>query len=279
LIFEVRDLWPESAVELGELSHPAAISWAKKLEGACYARARKIIVVTNGILNRLVQRSIQNDKLILIPNGANTTMFVFKSDKRATTRKELGLEGKFIAVYAGIFGLAQHLETIVETARILKDNRKIYFILIGDGPQKKIINTLIQHYSLPNLCVLPEQPRELIPGYLSAADVSIIPLKKAEIFKGALPSKIFDAWSCSLPVLISIDGEARDLVDRINAGRYVDPENPEKMAEALVEMSNHKDEIEEMGRNGRTYVEQYHSRQALAKKLIEELAKIIDKNG
>ena len=110
----------------------------------------------------------------------------------------------------------------------------IHILMIGDGPKKAEIQSLAASYNLPNLTLLPEKPREIIPDYLSAADVALIPLKKADIFMGALPSKIFDAWACARPILLSIDGEAREVVENVNGGIFIPPEDPAKMAKALL---------------------------------------------
>ncbi len=275
LVFEVRDLWPESAVALGELSNRRAISLATRLEQACYHRAIQVVVVTRGIYDRLVQRGIPASKLCFIPNGANIEMFTFNPIGRERIRKELGLEQKFIALYAGIHGLAQGLETILDAARILQMDPAIHIVLIGDGPKKAEIQALAAMYNLPNLTLLPEKPRDQIPDYLSAADVALIPLKKADIFKSALPSKIFDAWACERPVLLSIDGEAREVVESVKGGIFIPPEDPAEMAEALHGIRDSPSERHTMGENGLNYTRQNHSRAALAEKLILHLEKYI----
>jgi len=275
LVFEVRDLWPESAIALGELTNPRAISMACWLEEQCYRRSVQVVVVTQGIFDRLDQRGFPVQKLINIPNGANTEMFKFQPSERERLRSELDLHGKFIAIYAGIHGLAQGLETIIEAARLLQSTAEIHFLLIGDGPKKGEILSLAKEFDLPNLTLLPEKSRQEIPGYLSAADVALVPLRKMEIFKGALPSKIFDAWACERPVLISIDGEARTIVESVHGGQYITPEDPADMAEAIVQMMNRPNELEAMGKNGLNYTVQTHSRKALAEKLITHLQTII----
>jgi glycosyltransferase involved in cell wall biosynthesis len=202
-------------------------------------------------------------------------MFSFSLDDRECIRKELQLEEKFIAIYAGIHGLAQNLETILETARLLQDNSKIHFLLIGDGPKKTELISLAASYNLHNLTFLPEKPCEQIPLYLSAADIALIPLRKAEVFKVVLPSKIFDAWSCERPVLFSIDGEAREMVETVHGGIFIPPEDPTKMAEALINLTNCPAELDAMGKNGHRYTEQNHSRKALAEKLILHLGNFV----
>jgi colanic acid biosynthesis glycosyl transferase WcaI len=271
LVFEVRDLWPESAVALGELSNPGAISLATSLEQACYRKAIQVVVVTRGIYERLNQRGIPASKLYFVPNGANTEMFAFNPSGRERIRNDLGLDQKFIAIYAGIHGLAQGLETILEAARLLQAVPNIHFLMIGNGPKKTEIMSMAATYKLPNLTLLPEQPRQQIPDYLSAADVALIPLKKAEIFKGALPSKIFDAWACGRPVLLSIDGEAREIIESVEGGIFIPPEDPAKMAEALIKLRDSPTEITAMGEKGLIYTRQNHSRASLAEKLILHL--------
>jgi colanic acid biosynthesis glycosyl transferase WcaI len=275
MVFEVRDLWPESAVALGELKNRKVISLATQLEEKCYQQSSQIIVVTHGIYNRLALRGISQDKLYYVPNGSNLDLFKFDQVGRDQIRRELGLEGKFIAIYAGIHGLAQGLEIVLETARLLKEEPGIYFLLVGDGPKKAEIEALAKSYQLPNLQLLPEKPRVQIPAYLSAADVALAPLKKAEIFTGALPSKIFDAWACQRPVILSIDGEARELVERINAGVYIPAEDPQKLADSIHELMNSPSKRESMGMNGRRYTAEHHSRAALAEKLIDHLERTI----
>jgi len=275
MFFEVRDLWPETAVAIGELSNPLSISVATKLEEMCYQKAIQVVVVTHGMYDRLIQRGVSPEKLIIIPNGANTEMFTFKPIERNRIRNELGLESKFIAIYAGIHGLAQGLDTVVQTAQILTETPNIHFILIGDGPKKADILALAKSYNLPNLTMLPEKPRELIPGYLSAADVALVPLRKTEIFKSTLPSKLFDAWACERPVILSIDGEARAVVETVKGGIFIPPEDPAKMAEALISLMKSPTERQAMGEHGQVYTRQNHSRAALAEKLIIHLEKYL----
>jgi glycosyltransferase involved in cell wall biosynthesis len=275
LVFEVRDLWPEAAIALGELSNRLAISLTTKLEEICYQKAILVVVVTRGIFERLKQRGIQEEKLLFIPNGANTDMYNYSPDGRARVRKELNLNNKFVLIYAGIFGLAYSLETILEAACKLVDETDIFFLLIGDGPRKADILTLAKSYNLPNLSILPEQPRQVIPDYLSAADAALIPLRQVEILKVALPVKIFDAWSCERPVVLSIDGEASEMVLNVGGGYIIPPEDPIKMVEVIIKMKNNPNLCDAMGKNGRAYTINNHSRSALAENLISHLEKFI----
>jgi len=267
-VFEVRDLWPESAVALGELSSPRAIAWAGKLEETCYNRASRIVVVTEGIRQRLIQRGYPAGKLALIPNGANTDLFQPQPALGAQFRAEHGLPAEaFVAIYAGIHGIAQGLETVLHAADRLRNDRAVRFVLVGEGPVKAELRALAATLRLDNVLLLPEQPRAAMPAILSAADAALVPLRKLELFQGALPSKMFDAWACGRPLLLSIDGEARRTLEAAQGGLYVPPEDAAALAEAIRSLAAQPDRGRSLGDNGRRYTEQHHSRQAQARAL------------
>jgi len=267
-VFEVRDLWPESAVALGELRSPRAIAWAGKLEETCYNRASRIVVVTEGIRQRLIQRGYPAGKLALIPNGANTDLFQPQPALGAQFRAEHGLApDAFVAIYAGIHGIAQGLETVLHAADRLRNDRAVRFVLVGEGPVKAELCALAATLRLDNVLLLPEQPRAAMPAILSAADAALVPLRKLELFQGALPSKMFDAWACGRPLLLSIDGEARRTLEAAQGGLYVPPEDAAALAEAIRSLAAQPDRGRSLGQNGRRYTEQHHSRQAQARAL------------
>ncbi len=271
LVFEVRDLWPESAVALGELKNPRAIALAERLERACYRRARRVVVVTTGIRQRLLERGLPSDKLVLIPNGTNTDLFQPQPEAGAALRDELGLDDAFVVLYAGIHGIAQGLETVIEAASLLRADSDIRFLFVGEGPVKNEIKALAEGYGLYNVHFHPEIPRERVPAFLSAADVALVPLRKLELFKGALPSKMFDAWAAGCPTLVSIEGEAQQVLERSSAGRFVEPENPQALVEAIRALAADRTAARLMGNRGRAFVEAHFSRQAQARQLDELL--------
>lgn len=275
LVFEVRDLWPESAVALGELHNPRFIRWATWLEEACYRRARRIVVVTEGMRTRLLERGIPAVKLALIPNGANTELFQPQPAAGQQRRADLSLQDKFLIVYAGIHGIAQGLETVLYAADRLRARPRVHFLFIGEGPRKAELLALKAELDLPNVTMLAAQPRETMPAYFSAANVALVPLRRLELFKGALPSKIFDAWACACPVLMSIDGEARAVLERAQGGVFFPPEDVGALVSAIEELAADPAACRRMGENGRRFVEAHYSRQAQARmlnKLLEALS-------
>ena len=276
LVCEIRDLWPASAVALGELQNPDAIRWATRLEEACYRRAKKIIVVTRRMQQTLEKRGIDPGKLSSIPNGANTELFTFDPQARQRLRQEMGLENKFVAIYAGIFGIAQGLETVLEAAQEFSTDPAFHFVLIGDGPRRAQLLKLQEELGLANLTILPEQPRLSIPGYLSAADVALIPLRKIELFQMAVPSKLFDAWACERPVLCAIEGEAQEIVNEAGGGINIPAEDPLALTLALRKLQEDPEQGLAMGDRGRAYTSRFYSRQALAQRLIQTLQQVIE---
>ncbi len=277
-IFEIRDLWPESAIAMGELKNRKAIQLSEWIERICYKNASKIVVVTQGIRNRLIQKGIDSDRLRIVPNGANVEVVSFSADNDLF-KKELGCQGKFIILYAGIIGLAQGIETLVEVVKLLKDNKNILFLFVGEGPLKGKLLELQKAYELNNLYIINEMPRKEIFKYTAAADVCLVPLKKADIFKTALPSKMFDAWACGRPIILTVDGEAREHLNKANAGIYVDPEDHIGIKKAIIHLFNNPILCQKYGRNGRRYVEKHFSRKVLAQKLEKCLFTVLNNNS
>ncbi|MDQ3248323.1 MAG: glycosyltransferase family 4 protein, partial [Chloroflexota bacterium] len=271
LIFEVRDLWPESAVALGELKSPRAVRLASWLEERCYARARKIVVVTEGIRQRLLERGVAADKIALIPNGANTDLFQPQPAAGQALRQELGLADAFVVLYAGIHGIAQGLELLLDVARHLQNYTSIRFLFVGEGPMKAALLTQAQAMGLSNVIFTGEVARERVPAFLSMAGVAVVPLRKLALFEGALPSKMFDAWACACPTLVTIGGEAKAVLQQAGAGLWVEPEDAAGLTAAILALADDPARGQAMGERGRRFVAAHYSRQAQAQQLEQLL--------
>lgn len=274
-VFEVRDLWPESAVALGELSGKRAIKAAEALEGLLYRRAARVVAVTQGIYDRLSERRVECDKLALVPNGANTEHFRFRAEGRAAVRTQLGLQDKFVVMYAGIHGIAQGLETLLEAASILQDSPDVHLLFVGEGPRKAALTQRLADLGLQNVTMLPEVPSGKMPSYLSAADCTIVPLRDEPLFRGALPSKMFESWAAERPIVLSVAGEAQRVLERANAGIACRPEDPAGMARAIRTLHDNPAAAQEMGKRGRAFVLSHYSRRAQAQTLEQLLTTLI----
>jgi glycosyltransferase involved in cell wall biosynthesis len=274
LVFEVRDLWPESAVALGELRNPWAIKLAHRLEEACYHRAEKIVLVTQEMADYLIQRHVPERKLVVIRNGANPDLFQFDPQVRQKHRKQLQLGEKFVIAYAGLLGIAQGLDIMIKAAQSLMiQEPDVHFLVIGGGPVKQTLLHQAEALNLTNITFLPPQPRHMIPGYLSAGDAALVPLTRTRLL-GALPSKMFDAMACERPVLLAAEGEARQIIIDSKAGEVVTPENSNSLIEAINRLMKHPELCLQYGQNGRQAVIDHFSRQAQARQLADLVAEI-----
>jgi glycosyltransferase involved in cell wall biosynthesis len=274
-VLEVRDLWPESAVAMGELQNPRAVAWATRLEEVSYRRAKRIVVATDGIRRRLLERGFPAGKLAFIPNGANVQIFQPQPELGKQRRVELGLDGKFVVLYAGILGVAQGMEILVDAAHRLADHHDIHFLFIGEGPKKAETVALKDRLQLNNLTLLGERPQKEMASYFSAADAALVPLRKLDLFQGALPSKMFEAWACECPVVLSVSGEAQAVLAQARAGIYAEPEDSAGIAAAILDLKNTPKIRREFGRNGRGFVVEYYTREKAAQQLEQLLSGLV----
>ncbi len=214
-------------------------------------------------------------KLAFCSNGSNLDNFEPKPEAAAQLRDEMGIGQKFLVVYGGILGLAQGLEVVLQTAKLLEDRPDIHFLVVGEGPRKEVLVELHRGLGLINLTMVPGQPLERMPDFFTAADICLVPLRKLDVFKGVLPTKMFDAWACQTPTLISVNGEARQTLEQVGAGVFVEPENPQALADALLSLQAQPQRLAEMGRAGRQAVENRYSLQASACQLEAILQEIV----
>lgn len=270
-VFNVSDLWPESAVKLGVLHNKLFIKLSVWLEEFSYKKADIVTGQTRGIVDNISSRGFK-DKTYLITNGVDLALF--GKDKASNEFvKEYGLEGKFIAGYAGIHGLAQGLETVMKAADILRDHRDIMFAFIGDGPEKPKLIKMKEDLNLENVVFLPVQPKKAMPGVVANFGCALVPLKKLDLFKGALPSKMFETLASSVPIVLSVEGEAKELIENANAGICVEPENEKEIAAAVLRLYEDRALRDRLGDNGRAYIEEHFDRAKITRKFEETLKK------
>jgi colanic acid biosynthesis glycosyl transferase WcaI len=274
-VFEVRDIWPRSIVEVGALpaGHPAI--WAlERLELFLYRRADRVVVVTDSFVDELAARGVPREKLRVVKNGVDLELFK-PMPRDNEIRRELGLEpGHFMSLYVGTHGMAHGLETILAAADRLKDRPEFRFVLVGEGADKAALKTRAAELRLQNVTFVDKQARERIPLYLAASDLSLVLLREKPLFKTVLPSKIFEILGAGRPLVLGVDGEARRLVEAASAGVYVRPEDAAGLADALMNLRGRPGDCEQMGRKGRAFVEAHYGRRALAEKYLGVLREL-----
>lgn len=226
-IMEVRDLWPESIKTVGAMSDNFIIRHFEKEERWCYRSATCIVPVTDSFKREIIKKGIPEEKIKVVTNGANFSLFSPRP-KDEQLIAELGLEGKKILGYIGTLGMAHKMEYILECAKKLKTtNPGFHFLLMGDGAEKREILNKVVSEQITNVTIHDAVPKQEVPRYLSILDAAIINLKKSDLFKTVIPSKIFESSAMQIPILLGVDGEARSVLGKYGAGLYYEPENEE----------------------------------------------------
>lgn len=270
----VSDLWTDSAVDLGMLKNPILISIALRAERFLYEHAYLITGQTQGIVDAIRMRA-PHIPVVLITNGVDQEFFtrakalLVREPKSGETQS-----GKFIIGYAGLHGLAQDLETVVEAARLLTDDERIEFVLYGDGPKKEKLIRLSKEARIQNISFFPPQPAERMPEIFASFDVMLVPLKNLPIFKGAIPSKLLEAMAAAVPILLLAEGEAKNIVQQAECGIVLTPEKPQPLAEAVRELYHNDSLRKRLGRNGQQYVYQHYNCQRINKRFEGLLTKV-----
>jgi glycosyltransferase involved in cell wall biosynthesis len=276
-VFEVRDLWPESlvAVGLGE-GNSLLIRALGTIAGFLYRRATCIVVVTPAFKTFLIANwKVPAEKIFVVENGVETEVISPQSD-RDGKKKELGVEGKFLVCYAGTMGLAHGLETLIEAASILQvENPRVQFLLVGEGADKERILNMAATRGLTNMTFLGQQPRERVPNFISAADACLVMLKKADLFKTVIPTKMLESMSCARPVILAVDGQAREIMEEAAAGIFVEPEDVRALVAAIQRLAADPTLCSALGGNGREYILRKFSRRQTAAVYSEILGSLV----
>jgi glycosyltransferase involved in cell wall biosynthesis len=271
-VFEVRDLWPESAIDTGVLTNGLIIKFAYWFEKFLYKKATLINVLTPAFRDKLIEKGVLADKIIFIPNAADFSLAqqVQENFNTLAFKKELGLENKFVITYVGAHGVANHLIQLIDAARQLQDTN-IVFQLIGTGMQKPALLEAAQKHSLNNIVFRDPVPKAEVFKYILSSDMGASVLKKVDTFKTIYSNKTFDYMSCKIPVLMLIDGVSRDLVEKAQCGLYVEPENTEALVTELKQWKDKQEALVTMGENGFKYAKTHFDRTKLATSYLEAM--------
>jgi len=270
-VLEIRDLWPESIAAVEAISNPRIIGALSKVETWMYRNSQRIVSVTDSFVPHFVKRGIPRDRVSVIKNGADITRFS-PAGRENRFRLDHGLQGKFVASYVGTHGMAHGLDTIFIAAQRLKEDDRIRFLLVGDGAEREDLIRKKDHLHLGNVIMLPQMPKEMMPEILAASDASLVLLRKAELFKAVIPSKIFEAMAMERPIVLGVEGESKRIIEKGRCGLCIEPENPEALAEAILRLADDQCLVEELGQNGRKYVSEFFNRDILAANYLAVLA-------
>lgn len=224
-VFELRDLWPDSIKTVGAIKQGRVLDLLEKIELSLYRDSDKVIAVTQAFKANLIDRGISQKKIKVVTNGSNMELFTPR-EKDQTLLRALKLQDKFVIGYIGTHGMAHSLDFITQAISKI-DDPNIHFLFIGDGAKKSEIVSLASALDLKNITFLDPIAKEEVPRYLSIIDVSLAPLKKSDTFKTVIPSKIFEASAMQKPTLLGVEGQAKEIIEKYNAGLCFQPENEE----------------------------------------------------
>lgn len=273
LIFNVSDLWPESAEKLGIVTNRAFLKAAYGVEAFLYNRSAIVTGQTQGIVAD-IQRRFPRIDVYWLKNGVDITLFTGGRNK--SWRESNGYRhDDIIFVYAGILGHAQGLETVIECAKLLQHDPTIQFALIGTGPEELKLKAYAHKLQLTNLRFFANQPKGAMPAILQSCDVAVVHLLPLDLFRGAIPSKIFENLAMGIPVLLGVDGEARQLfVQEGRCALFCRPGDAEDMAVNARRLAGDPVLRSALGLNGKNYVQTVFNRDTIASEFLAVLASL-----
>jgi glycosyltransferase involved in cell wall biosynthesis len=276
-VFEVRDLWPESAIDTGVLTNKLIIKLAYWVEGFIYKKATLINVLTPAFYKALRdKKGIPEKKLVQISNAADFSLSekLLRDFDREVFRREHGLDGRFVITYVGAHGVANHLEQLLDAGQALADTN-VLFLLIGQGMEKDRIMRLAKERNVTNVRFLDSVPKAEVFRYILASEMGASVLKKVDTFKTVYSNKTFDYMSCRKPILMAIDGVSRELVEEAAAGVYVEPENAAEYDRIIRQYLNDPTRLAREGDSGYNYARGNFDREVLAGKYLAHIQGIV----
>ncbi len=279
MVFEIRDLWPESAIDTGVLTNPSIIKLAYEVERFIYQKSKLINVLTPAFYNTLRdKKGISEKKLIMIPNAADFSLSeeILNNFDRDQFRKENDLHGKFVITYVGAHGVANHLEQILEAGKLLEDTN-VLFLLIGQGMEKTKLIEKAKEMGTVNVRFHDSVPKKEVFKFIIASDMGASVLKKVDTFKTVYSNKTFDYFSCKKPILMAIDGVSRELVEDAKAGSYVEPENAGEYNRIIREYLEDPERIRVEGESGYFYAKNNFDRKVLADRYLKSISNLLRK--
>jgi len=267
-ILEIRDLWPESIIAVGAIKQRSVINFLENLETFMYRKADHIVALTHAFKHHIMGRGKKADQISIITNGADLGQFQ-ELERDNSVRREYGLGDKFVASFIGTHGMAHALDTVLRAAKILEDRKDIVFMLVGDGAERENILKKKTELGLDNIIMVPQQEKAKMPGFIAASDVCMVLLRKSELFKTVIPSKIFEAMAMARPIILGVEGESQAIIEKGRCGLCMEPENERELVEAILKLAENPKLHHELGMNGKKFVRKYYDRERLALVFLE----------
>src|SRR5437867_5298070 len=273
-VFELRDLWPESIHAVGAARAYMPLKMLERLELLMYAQARSVVCVSEAFVRNLVSRGVPTSKISFVPNGVDTAMWTAGVRAKGRAKLDAG-ESDIIVSYIGTVGMAHDIGTVLDAARLLgRERPRLRFAIIGDGAEREALAARARAEGLANVTFTGLVPRAEIPDYLAASDVSLVTLKPSDLFKTVLPSKMFESMAAARAIVLAVDGEARQVLERAGAGLAVAPGNAAALADAVRRLAADPELRRTLGAAGAEFVERDFSRRTWAERYLRVLHRV-----
>jgi glycosyltransferase involved in cell wall biosynthesis len=276
-LFEVRDLWPQFAIDMRVIKNPVVIYLAHTVEKFLYNRAAHILVNSPAYKPYIMKRGVPADKITFIPYGTDVSMFTPDVDG-SQVRREFGLSDKFIVLYAGAMGQANDIYTILRAAARLRAEPKIYFALFGDGKEGENLRAEASRLGLDNVLFAGAAPKTKMPAVVAAADVCIAILQDIPGFRMTYPNKVFDHMAAGRATVLVIDGVIREVIETSGGGVFVPPGDDERLAQVLRELADDPVRVKRMGEGARAYLVQNFDRRDKLSETLDLFQRIANVN-
>jgi len=272
-IMEVRDLWPESIKTVGAMKDNFFIRYFEREETWCYRSAKKIISVTDSFKVEITKKGISAEKIEVIKNGANLELYnPIPKDQKLL--KKLNISDKIVLGYIGTHGMAHKLDFILDCAKEMQSSFPlIHFLLIGNGAEKQNLLQKVKSEKIANVTMLDSVPKNEVSDYLSILDAAVINLRKGDLFKTVIPSKIFETAAMEIPILLGVDGEARAIIEEYGAGLFYEPENQHDFIEKVNELFSGQEKIDKCKAGCKKLAFDF-DRKMLAKKMFDVICDV-----
>jgi glycosyltransferase involved in cell wall biosynthesis len=276
-LLEIRDLWPEFAIDMGIMRNPVLIGVARRLEMFLYRRASHLLVNSPAYRDYLISKGVAPAKVSLVANGVDPTLFDPAAEGR-TVREEFRLEGKFVVVYAGALGMANDIGTILDAADLVRDQEEIHFLLAGDGKERPNLEARTAQLRLSNVRFTGALPKSRMSEVLAAADVCVATLKNIPMFTTTYPNKVFDYMAAGRPTVLGIDGVIRQVVEAAEGGIFSPPGDSQSLAAAIRMLHADRPVARQMGLRARQYVERHFHRHRQADQFTKLVSRLAARN-
>ncbi len=258
-VFELRDIWPESIRAVGAMKESKVLDALEKLELFLYRKSSAVISVTHAFRDKLIERGIDGNKISVVTNGVDISRFTPREKDRELVQRH-GLEGKFVAGYIGTHGMAHALDTLLDAAHKLAadaDGDRYRILLLGDGANKAALVARAKAEGLNNVIFVDSVSKDEVVRYWSLLDVSIIHLKKTDLFTTVIPSKLFECMGMAIPVLHGVEGESARIVESEDVGIVFEPENTEALCAGLRTLNHDAALYQRLQHNGPIAAQKY----------------------